>query len=352
MSGLVVLFFLIMPAMLATSTGARKQVETPARHVITGPYVDAGSPDPAWTRDGAFSIAGDSVVRHAGQGHVIWATQLEGDLGGVRPPHLIADAHRVYVANGGGVTALDVDTGRLAWNSNGPNERMLLSKDLILATECGTGGAIKANGRYATARKVTDGSIAFKLRLPDAWEDPLPICEVAGLFVIQDYRSRATSDGALLVDHSGRVRFRLRRLVTDGIRLGDDMVLLLNGEVVRLAPSGEARWSFPSHIRGDDERGSGGIVALPGGDLLEYEFDDISDSGVALKRFEPSVGKMRWDTFCEPLGVAHSIYHHDAHVVIEAGQVKVISRGSAGTFTEWLAPSTGHQVRRVVGNSR
>ena len=339
--------------MLASSTGPAKHVGTPpARHVITGPYVDAGSRDPDWTWDGAFSIAGDSVVRHDGPDRVVWATQLDGDLGGVRPPHLIADAHRVYVANGGGVTALDVGTGKIVWNSSGPNERMLLSRDLILATVCGSSEAIKANGRFATSRKVTDGSIEFKIRLPDAWEDPLPIGEVAGLFLIQDYRSRDNGDGALLVDRSGRVRFHLRRLVTDGIRLGDDLVLLLNGEVVRLASSGNVRWSFPSHILGDDERGSGGIVALPGGDLLEYEFEDISDSGVGLKRFEPSGGKMRWDAFCKPLGVSHSIYHHRAHVVIEAGQVKVISRGSYGTFTEWLALSTGQQVRRVVGNSK
>jgi outer membrane protein assembly factor BamB len=345
-------FILFVLAMLESSTGPGHAGPPPARHVITGPYVDAGSPDPDWTPDGAFSIAGDSIVRHDRHGRVIWATQLEGDLGGVRPPHLIADAQRLYVANGGGVTALDVGSGKIVWNSSGPNERMLLSRDLILATVCGRSDAIKANGRYATGRKVTDGSIEFEIRLPDAWEDPLPISEVAGLFLIQDYRSRDSANGALLVDRSGRVRFRLRRLVTDGIRLGDDLVLLLNGEVTRLAPSGSVRWSFPSHILGDDERGSGGIVALPGGDLLEYEFEDISDSGVALKRFEPSGGKMRWDVFCKPLGVAHSIYHHHAHVVIEAGQVKVISHGSAGTFIESLALSTGQQVRRVVGDSK
>ncbi len=79
----------------------------------------------------------------------------------------------------------------------------------------------------------------------------------------------------------------------------------MDGEVARLTPSGSPGWSVPSGGGGDTD--GGGIVPLPGSDLVVYEYDAISDSGVRLKRFDPSEGTVQWETFCKPLGVGHSL---------------------------------------------
>ena len=61
--------------------------------------------------DLAIDYDAGQVVRRDPSGQVLWATPLEGYLGRVRPPHLLADADRVYVTHGDGVTALDRRTG-------------------------------------------------------------------------------------------------------------------------------------------------------------------------------------------------------------------------------------------------
>jgi len=263
---------------------------------------------------------------------------LGGELGGVRPPHILADSERVYVAGDDGVTALSTQTGDVVWHSRGPKERMLLSAELLIATECGSSKALEANGHWVTARAVADGGEVFKLRLPAELNDPLPIWEFGGLFVVED------EGRAVLIGRDGRLRHQLDNTVLGGVRLGDDVVLLMGGKVARLAPSGTPRWSIPSSGVDTDD---GGIVSLPDGDLVEYDFGVVSDSGVRLKRFDPSDGATRWETFCRPLGVAHKSYLHFATVVLDADQLKVISRGSYGSFVEWLDPSTGRHIRRT-----
>src|SRR4051794_2227187 len=48
------------------------------------------------------------LTDHAGA--VLWSTRLDGNLRWVRPPNELADADRVYVSHGDGVTALDRQT--------------------------------------------------------------------------------------------------------------------------------------------------------------------------------------------------------------------------------------------------
>src|SRR5438105_2415201 len=69
--------------------------------------------------DLAIDYDAGQVVRRDPSGGVSGATPLEGDLGRARPPHLLADADRVYVTHGDGVTALDRRTGTVLWPSPG-----------------------------------------------------------------------------------------------------------------------------------------------------------------------------------------------------------------------------------------
>src|SRR5260221_7392734 len=81
----------------------------------------------------------NKVIRRDHAGRILWATRLTGDLGSVRPPHLLADAFRVYVSHGDGVTALDRETGKVVWHAKGPGDGMYLGDGLLLAADCGNG---------------------------------------------------------------------------------------------------------------------------------------------------------------------------------------------------------------------
>src|SRR5262245_23923525 len=68
-----------------------------------------------------------AVVARDADGKLRWSTRLDGYLGGVRPPHILWDARRVYLTREDGVTALDAETGKLLWHAKGPNNCLLLS---------------------------------------------------------------------------------------------------------------------------------------------------------------------------------------------------------------------------------
>ena len=48
---------------------------------------------------------GSRVSRIRADGGTKWVTPLEGEVGGVRPPHVVADVKRAYVTHKDGVTA-------------------------------------------------------------------------------------------------------------------------------------------------------------------------------------------------------------------------------------------------------
>jgi hypothetical protein len=291
------------------------------------------------------------VFRRDATGKVLWSARLEGFLGGVRPPNLLADTERVYVSHypthEEGVTALSRDTGQIIWHSKGPGDRLLLDGDLLLAAQCGRSGNITAEGRWLVARLAATGAEVFRVPLPKEDFDPHPIRKVAGLFLVQTGWWRDNSP-ALLIDRQGRIRHQLSRQVLDGIREGEYRLLLTNREVMRLSPADKVVWTVslePHRVLLD----AGEFLTLPGGDFIAFIYCSIADSGVALLRFDPGSGKLRWRALCAPLGTSHLQYGHQATVAVEEGQVKVVSRGSHGTFTEVLELGSGRQLsRRVV----
>jgi outer membrane protein assembly factor BamB len=321
------------------------------------------------TRPPRFKIDHDARRVVGKNGKSGWSTRLGGLPGLVRPPHLVWDARRVYVSQKDGVTALDAGTGKVLWHSKGPNCRLLLSGDLLLA----------ADGRLVLARKAASGAEAFKARLPvrskvtpdlvaaalrgevpwyvvEGLEavsfNPEPIAEVAGLFLVQAGRMSPETGAAFLLDRTGRVRHRLDRQVLAGIRQGGDRVLLTSRGVVRLSPQDKILWSVPfgQNEAMEDWFLCGGLKQLPGGDLLAFRYSPIDDSGVDLIRFTPSSGRVVWRAGCSGLGVEEieSEYDHEAAVVVKGDTVRVSSKADEGRFVEVLDLRTGKQLKRTV----
>ena len=104
------------------------------------------------------------------------------------------------------------------------------------------------------------------------------------------------------------------------------------------------RWAIP--FQEAEWLAGGGLLRLPGGDVLAFLYGGISDSGVQVLRLDPVAGKAVWQARCAPLGVFHSKYRHRATATIEGDQVEVTSRGSFGMFVETLDLKTGRQIRR------
>jgi outer membrane protein assembly factor BamB len=284
------------------------------------------------------------VVRRNEIGNVLWTARLDGYLGG-----LLHDSERVYIAHDNGVTALGRKTGTVVWQAEGPGDRLLLDGKLLLATQCGSSDAITTGGRWLLARVAATGAEVFRVRLPQEDDyDPEPIRKVAGLFLVQTHW-----DGkpALLIDKQGQVRHRLAGKVIDLLQQGNDLVLLTNENVARLTPAGKVAWSVPFHrVPLGCWWDGGGLLRLQEGDLIAFLYCPIADGGIGLFRLAPGSGKVRWRASCASLGVGHSKYSHRATVSVVGDEVKVVSKGSYGTFVEMLDLVSGRQRSRQVGD--
>jgi outer membrane protein assembly factor BamB len=281
----------------------------------------------------ALDYDAHQVISRDAAGEVRWATRLDGDLGSGPGPHLLWDRERIYVTHGGGVTALDAKTGKILWHAKGPANCMCLDGDQLLA----------ANGPHLVARAAATGATRFDVTLPKKDLNPEPIRAAGGLFIVQGDEDPGGWGDTYLIDRQGQVRFRLDRRVVAGVRQGQDLVLLTSRDVVRLAPGGKVQWAIPLDWGGN---AGGGLVAVPGGDLVAFRFCRIADSGVQVARLDPTTGKVAWLARCKNLGVNHSKYRHEATLSVEGDRLRVTSRGSFGTFVEALDLRSGKQLER------
>jgi outer membrane protein assembly factor BamB len=275
-------------------------------------------------------------------GETPWRTALQEYVGGVRPPHLVWDSERVYVTNNDGVTALDARTGKVLWQAKGPEDRLLLSGDLLLA----------AKGPVLSARNTKDGKEAFGLRLrtraPD-YEDPFSITEVTDLFLVQYLGGIWGGQASFLIDRKGNIRCQLPRQVVCGITSGKGRVFLTNTDVFLLSARDEITWSaqFDDNALIDWWFLGGEILQLPGGDLLAYRYCTDADWGVQLMRLNPSTGKVVWKGSCEGLGAEQEgEYSQKVQVAVEGPLIRVTSHGDGGSFWEILDLASGEQLFR------
>src|SRR5262249_11829603 len=125
-----------------------------------------GDADPALAGDKATPPPGSQLAPAARRvvrrdaGTVRWSMSLPGDVRGVRLPHLLWDAKRVYVRHRDGLTALAAETGVVVWHAEGPTERLVLSRGLLLTT--GNAGG----GPRGVARNVCTGAQGPQSPLP------------------------------------------------------------------------------------------------------------------------------------------------------------------------------------------
>ncbi len=289
---------------------------------------------------------GGKVARITADGGTKWIRPLNGYVGGVRPPHIAADADRAYVTHflnhKAGVTALDAGTGQVLWHSPGPGDHLLLSGDLLLAVDCTVGVDGEGGGRFLIARRGVSGKEVFRVALPTGQFDA-EIEGAADLFLLHAWGGRGPS---FLIDRTGRVRHRIDREVVAVTATGSDRLVLTSQDVIRLGADGPPRWSVPFAY--DQLAAGGALVPLAGGDVVAYLYDWIADSGVQILRFDPANGRKKWVTRCPPLGVDHSEYSHRAVVEVDGSRLKVTSVGSQGTFVEILDPQTGRSLARRI----
>jgi hypothetical protein len=91
---------------------------------------------------------------------------------------------------------------------------------------------------------------------------------------------------------------------------------------------------------------NGGLLKLSERGVVEYWYNQSSDSGVTLVR-KTAAGKELWRATCAPLGVSHFRYRHEVVVQREGDRLRVTSRGSLGTFVEVLELASGKRIERT-----
>jgi hypothetical protein len=283
------------------------------------------------------------VIARTPTGEVDWSVQLNGPFGYVRDPHILTDGERVYLSHQDGVTALDRRSGDVLWHATGPQDRLYLRNDKLWAVCCSDSQSGPPQGRWLTAYDVVTGAERHRTPLPLTEFDPAPIRDVAGLLLLES-DGFSTGWRALLIDSEGQIRHRFDRQVVAGIRDGEDHIILTDRNVVRITADDKTKWTAP--FSRTEFVARGGMVVLVDGDLLAFLYCAISDSGVQVLRLDPLTGRQVWQTHIDPLGVAHSKYHHEASIRVVGGQVKVTSRASSGTFVELLDLRTGRPLQR------
>ena len=136
---------------------------------LDDPEAAFANPDETWPR---FVLDDEKgrVFKEQAPGKAEWITPVAGNPGRRRSPHLVFDAERVYFTQGEGVTALDSRSGKCLWHSPGPQDRLCLSGELLLAA-----------GDSLVARSVHTGEVKFKVALKNSEEVRL----LADLFLVQ-----------------------------------------------------------------------------------------------------------------------------------------------------------------------
>ena len=196
-------------------------------------------------------------------------------------------------------------------------------------------------------REKTEEEI-FRLTLP-AGTGSLRLRAVGPCFALSIWT--ATPIG-MLVHPAGRIIARRDDDVfLAAVARGESLVVLSPRGVSLLELDGTAAWTVPLGTRDPTPACDGGLVALPGGDLLAWGYTRGAAWGPELARIRPSDGKEVWRATCEAFAVAHSRYSKDARVEVRGDLAFVAVTESAGDFLDAFDLATGERVlHRVMGD--
>ena len=272
-----------------------------------------------------------------------WTRRFDGRLGGVRDPHIVSDDTRVFVTSYPHLIALDAKTGSTLWTSDGPTDRLFLSGNLLLATDCSRHDGPHPEPRFVMARAVDTGREVFRITLPALDFDPQPFLEINGIFVAQNWETPDGVNSAIFFDRQGNLLARRHHQIISGLPEKNGTVFLTSHELEFIGAAGQG-WLTP--FAGREWLAGGTILRFPDGDLIASLYGSISDSGARIMRVDPKTGRPRWEIQAAPLGVPHSEYYHHVTVSMREGILRIDSHGSYGDFTEFRT-NDGQLLQRL-----
>jgi hypothetical protein len=288
-------------------------------------------------REGA-RFEGDAIVYDDAKGTRRWTTPLEGRTPSQRAPDVAEAGDAVAVLLAQELRVLDAATGKTRWRSPGSRSRFLVFGALVVTAELE--GDLETGKRILVARRLADGSEAFRVVLGGRNLDPARIVERGGRIVVSNRWPRSYCK---IIDQEGRVELDLTEEVADVHAVGTDWLVAAEHRLARLAPGGEPVWEIAPPMK--TTWLGAGFLALSSDDILVFEYGLAHDSGVGLVRVS-TAGVERWRRALAPLGVPHSEYYHAGYVLLDREQLIVVSQGSSGSFVELVEPAKGAQLRR------
>jgi outer membrane protein assembly factor BamB len=290
----------------------------------------------------------EQLIEKSADGKVVWTKRVEGLQYRFPSLPMLADDERVYAGTSTGLMAVEKRNGRVVWESAEWACGVLLDGDKVITLVDRSEDPEGQEEYWVVAYRAETGEKVFETRLPDDLEyfqhrlEILRISEMMGMYLVQG-RDKFSGPGyAVLIDRQGKVWHRGHQRILDGVKVGEDRVLLTSQRVVRLLASGQSQWERVFEWR---ERGGG--VVMPGdGTLLAYLYGPNSDSGAQVMRIRIEDGAVMWQVYCQRRGFRHFRYSHNVDAIVDEKTVTVRSAGSSGSWVEVLDLQTGKQLKR------
>jgi outer membrane protein assembly factor BamB len=267
------------------------------------------------------------VFRRDATGQHLWSFHFNTSLDYGR---FIWDDEKVYCPLKDSVVALDIATGRKAWESKGISAGLTrVADDLLVAVEDEhTTEDHKHHPGHMLARRVADGSTVFSCELPamGAVDDGA----ISGVGDAIMYRSSSDQGRGRtsLFDRKGRQLLFLKEPAYAAIQDHADWVLLMPNGFRRVRSDGSTLWSTP--ISGVDSTGqlvrcaNGDVIGLPG-----------SGEGYDVVRLASTTGALKWRYHFQSRVANHFFYSMDARLELRKGLLAISQ----------IETSTGLQIR-------
>jgi outer membrane protein assembly factor BamB len=245
----------------------------------------------------------------------------------------------VIAAVMGTLRAFDRSTGRTLWSAHADADNVVMAGDTVYYVTCND----PTHDHWLYARSLADGSVRFRATLVDACDSRLAIDARHEIAIDEGHGEQ--SELSIAFDHAGHELYRLREQIAATHTQDDDLVIVSDKRIARLADTGRVVWSLPAPH--DSFVTAAEFAELPDGDLVVATYCAISDNGIELQRIGED-GSVRWHVTVPGLGVQHSEYLQHVYLEIRKQSLFAVSQASGGNFIEQLDLATGahHAVLR------